>query len=273
MGRLETGDGMKLKGKVAIVTGAGRSIGQAIATLFAREGAAVVIAEIDGDRAIEVAREIEAAGGTALALPTDISRVDSVEAMAEETMDRFGTIDILVNNAAISGKAVGLNAFLTLDVDHDWKRIIDTNLTGTFICSKVVAGQMAEIGKGGVILNVSSVSGSCPTLGCTPYGVSKAGVNMLTRTLAGELANHSIRVNGIAPGPIVSESSIVPGHLEPDPAKTNLLTGRWGNLDDISRAALFFVSDDASFITGQILGVDGGVSTSFRWLAYRKSDQ
>ena len=263
---------MKLKGKVAIVTGAGRSIGQSIATLFAREGAAVVIAEIDRGRATEVAREIEEAGGSALALPTDISQVDSVSTMVEEAMERFGAIDILVNNAAITGNVLGLKAFLDLDVDRDWTSVINTNLTGTFICSKVVAAQMAEAGKGGVILNISSVSGSCPSRGCTPYGVSKAGINMMTRTLAGELSVHSIRVNGIAPGPIVSDSSIVPGHLDPDPVKTGLLAGRWGNLDDVARAALFFVSDDASFITGQILGVDGGISTAFRWLAYRRFD-
>ena len=264
---------MKLEGKVAIVTGAGRSIGQAIAALFAREGASVVIAEIDQTRAIEVARELEAAGGTALGLPTDISQADSVAAMVAATVDRFGTIDILVNNAAITGNVLGLKSFLDLDVDRDWKRVIDTNLTGTFLCAKTVAVEMAKQGRGGVILNVSSVSGSCPSRGCASYGVSKAGVNFLTKLLAGELAYHSIRVNGIAPGPIVSESSIVPGHLEPDPVKTNLLSGRWGRLDDIAQAALFLASDDASFINGQILGVDGGVSTSFRWLAYRKTDK
>jgi NAD(P)-dependent dehydrogenase (short-subunit alcohol dehydrogenase family) len=179
---------MKLEGKVAIVTGAGRSIGQAIATLFAQEGASVVIAEIDAGRAVEAAREIEAAGGRAMGLPTDISRADSVAAMVERTVERFGSIDILVNNAALTGRAVGLKDFLDLDFDHDWKRIIETNLTGTFLCAKEVAERMAKREKGGVILNVSSVSGSCPTRGCTPYGVSKAGVNMLTRTLAGELA-------------------------------------------------------------------------------------
>ncbi len=264
---------MKLKGKVAIVTGAGRGIGQAIASLFAREGASVVIAEIDAGRAAEAASEIEAAGGTALGLPTDISRADSVAAMVGGTVERFGSIDILVNNAAATGQAVGLKDFLDLDFDHDWKRIIETNLTGTFLCAKGVAERMVKTGKGGVILNISSVSGSCPTRGCTPYGVSKAGVNMLTRNLAGELANHSIRVNGIAPGPVVSDSSMVPGYLEPDPAKTDLLAGRWGRVEDIAQAALFLVSDDASFITGQILGVDGGVSTSYRWLAYRKTNK
>ena len=141
---------MTFQGRVALITGAARGIGKAIAALFAREGASVVIAEIDESGAMEAAREIEAAGGTALGLPTDISRADSVAAMAKATLDRFGTIDVLVNNAAITGNVLGLKSFLDLDIDRDWKRVIDTNLTGTFLCAKTVAAEMAKIGKGGV---------------------------------------------------------------------------------------------------------------------------
>ena len=254
---------MKLAGRMAIVTGGGGNIGREISLEFAREGAKVVVAQRSAAAGQSARREIEKEGGEAHFVATDISDVDGVSNLVSETIDRFGRIDILVNNASLTGPDAAFVPFLEIELEADWQRIMDINLTGTFICSQHVAAHMAQEGQGGVILNISSVAGVVPTQWCASYGVSKAGINMLTRCMAGELQDHGIRVNCLAPGPIREPSD---GFF--DKAATTrigLLTNRWGYPKDVAQAALFLVSDDADFINGQIVNVDGGISTHYRF--------
>lgn len=191
---------MLLQDRIAIVTGGGRGIGRGIVKRFAQEGAKVAIAQRDGESGKATCQEIQAAGGTAIFVPTDVSSRGSVEGLIEKTVKEFGKVDILVNNAAITG----VNGPL-LEVSQDtWDRVIAVNLTGVFMCSQAAARVMARRPEGGNIINISSINAFRPQPHCCAYAAAKGAVETLTRSMAIDLAPFNIRVNCIWPGPIQS---------------------------------------------------------------------
>ncbi|MGQ9531891.1 MAG: 3-oxoacyl-ACP reductase FabG [Desulfotomaculales bacterium] len=244
---------MRLAGKVAIITGGARGIGRETALLFAREGARVVLGDLDAEAGEAAAREIRAAGGEALFVSVNVADTDQVQAMVDATVQRFGRIDILVNNAGITR-----DAFLTKMSPEQWEQVIAVNLTGVFNCTRAVAPVMIAQG-GGRILNAASVVGLYGNLGQTNYAASKAGVIAMTRTWAKELGRKGITVNAVAPGFIVTEMTArVPEKvLEMMREKTPL--GRLGHPRDVAYAYLFLASDEAAYINGAVLSVDGGL--------------
>jgi NAD(P)-dependent dehydrogenase (short-subunit alcohol dehydrogenase family) len=247
---------MRLKGKVAIVTGGARGIGKAYALRLSEEGARIVVADILD--ASSIAREIEARGGEALALHTDVSDEKSVAAMVESTIVRFGTIDILVNNAAIFAD-VKKRAIHEMPVE-EWDRMMAINLRGTFLCCKAVYPQMKRQGKGKII-NVSSSTIFSGNPYLLAYVTSKGGVLAFTRALATEVGNDGICVNAIAPGFTISDA-IKDNPTFPEQTRTMIAATRCFKRDeqseDVTGTVLFLASDDSDFITGQTIVVDGG---------------
>lgn len=244
-------DRARLAGDVAIVTGAGRNIGEAIATTFAREGAAVVVADLDEGRATDVAAGIEADGGRSMPYAVDVAEETQVESLVAETEDRFGPVDILVNNAAINERS----ALFDLTVE-EFDRVMAVNLRGTFLCTREAARSMRDSG-GGRIVNVSSAtSGHVGRPNAVAYSTSKSGIFNFTRTAAKALAEHDIRVNTLSPtrtGSPVGDAETRAGR-----AAADILVGRWGRPADQANAALYLVSEESSFVTGTELRVDGG---------------
>jgi 3-oxoacyl-[acyl-carrier protein] reductase len=239
--------------KVAIVTGAGRGIGEAYARGLAGEGAAVVVADLDLENAKKVAEAIRVDGGTAEAVQVDVSDPASTQAMAAATQEAFGGIDYLVNNAAIYG---GMKLDLLISVDWEYyRRFMSVNLDGALLCTRACYPAMAERG-GGAIVNQSSTAA---WLYAGYYGLAKVGINGLTQQLAHELGGMNIRVNAIAPGPTDTEAtrSVVPDRFI-EPMLQSLALKRLGQPNDLVGACLFLLSDEASWVTGQILNVDGG---------------
>jgi 3-oxoacyl-[acyl-carrier protein] reductase len=242
----------RFAGKVVIVTGAGQGIGRAYAGAFATEGASVAVADIDGVAASQVAAELAELGAESLACSVDVADEESVKAMAEGCVARFGGIDILVNNAGLHMGQYNLCIDLPLE---DWRRLFDVNLLGAVLCARYCRPSMADRG-GGVILNQSS---SSAPLGVGAYSISKLALNGLTLSLAQELGADSIRVVGVAPGMVASPAVLA--RLE-DHHKSTVLDGqiikRFADMDDLLGMVLFLCSDQASFITGQTMLVDGG---------------
>jgi 3-oxoacyl-[acyl-carrier protein] reductase len=249
----DASEGGRFAGKVAVVTGAGRGIGEAYAKALATEGAAVVVAELDKDNGSRVADEIVAGGGEAQFVAVDVSDPGSTTEMAAATIDRFGGIDLLVNNAAIYA-GMKLDILLTVDWDY-YRRFMSVNLDGALLCSRACYPSMQERG-GGAVVNQSSTAA---WLYAGYYGLAKVGINGLTQQLAHELGGMGIRVNAIAPGPIDTEAT---RSVVPESAVRSILSGlalkRMGQPDDLVGACLFLLSDEARWITGQILNVDGG---------------
>ena len=239
--------------KVGIITGAGGGIGQAYAEALAREGAAVVVADINSEGAQRVAAGIRAEGGTALAVPVDVSDVESTKAMADRTLAEFGGIDYLVNNAAIFG-GMKLDFLVTVDWDY-YKKFMSVNMDGALLCTRAVYRKMAKRG-GGAIVNQSSTAA---WLYANYYGLAKVGINGLTQQLSRELGGQNIRINAIAPGPIDTEANRTtpPQEMVADIVKAIPLS-RMGQPEDLVGMCLFLLSDQARWITGQIFNVDGG---------------
>jgi len=248
---------MKLAGKCGIVTGAGRGIGREYARALARDGAAVVIAEVDEAAGAETATIIENDGGQALAVRTDVTDEASVTAMAAAALTTFGGVDFLVNNAAIWGTLrPATMADVTLD---EWTRVLTVNVTGVWLASRAVVAPMVERG-GGVIVNQSSIGAYLGGPNVTHYATSKGAVNALTRAMARDLGPQGIRVNAIAPGQIANEATlnlVSPERLESMRAQQCL--DRAGTTDDLCGPLLFLLSDAAQFMTGQVIVVDGGL--------------
>jgi len=238
---------------VSIVTGAGGGIGQAYAEALAAAGGAVVVADINVEGAQAVAAAIRAKGGEALACRVDVSEPSSAEEMAATTIEAYGGIDNLVNNAAIFG-GMELDFLLTVDFDY-LTRFLSVNMTGALVCTRAVYRSMRKRG-GGAIVNQSSTAAY---LYAGFYGLAKAGVNSITQQLAHELGGQNIRVNAIAPGPIDTEASrsVVPAELM-QPILDSLAIKRQGETSDLVGACLFLLSEQASWMTGHVVNVDGG---------------
>ena len=244
----------KLDGKAALVTGASRGIGAEIAKQLAKEGARVAVNYSGSQsKAEEVVNEIIAAGGQAFAIQASVSDAENVTDMVKQTIEQFGSVDILVNNAWIT-----CDNLLMRMKESEWDDVIDTNLKGVFLCTKAVTRQMMKQ-RAGKIINIASIVGVSGNAGQANYVAAKAGVIGLTKTTAKELASRHINVNAIAPGFITTEMT---DELSED-VKNQMLTqiplSKLGNPQDVAKAVVFLASDDASYITGQTLHVDGGM--------------
>lgn len=247
-------DRFTVAGRVGVLTGAGGGIGRALAVGLAAEGMRVVVADIRGEDVEETAARIGASGGEAEAVVGDVTDPVHVDELMRTATGRFGTLDVLVNNAAISVAGSALD----LDVAA-WERVLAVNLTAPFRCAQV-AGRLMAARQGGVIVNVASQLGVVTRADRSAYCVSKAGLAMLTRSLAVDLAPYDIRVNALAPGP-VETARVAPMLYDPaqrESFRSRMLVGRFGTPDDLLGAALFLVSDASAFMTGSTLVVDGG---------------
>ncbi len=253
---------MRLEGKTAIITGAGRGIGRAIAKRFSMEGAQVVVAEIDSPCGKEVTDEILAEGGQALFVHTDVADPISVARMVASTVERCGGVDILINNAALASFPFAAD-IQNLPLEK-WRKLFSVNLDGVLLCAQAAARQMIAQGKGGRIVNISSIMGLLGVPRLAAYQVAKRAVLGLTSSLALELIQHGIVVNCIAPGWIDTRWNV-------DTVKTQewheryIETGRLpirrqASPDEVAAVALFFSSDDCSYVVGQTLLVDGGLT-------------
>ena len=283
MSEVQTGAG-RLAGRVAVVTGGGNGIGRASAIRLAADGARVVVADVQEGPAQQTVDQIKAAGGEAIAIRVDaVNRLDN-EAMAALAISTWGRLDILLTAAGISHanyssgdieadvKMIGANlanletpwrTFIDLDIEA-WQRVIDVNLTGTFLAMQACADKMVDAGNGGAIITIASVAAKNPDAGPLAYTVSKAGVWMLTKKAARELAAAKIRVNAIGPGYIATNMTqlieMLPEDRQADLAM-RIPLGRIGRPDEVASVVSFLASDDASYMTGTILHPDGGYFT------------
>jgi len=244
---------LKLAGKVALVTGAAQGIGKAVALLLARNGADIVVSDINLEKAEETAKEVQALGRKALATKVDVATLSDVEKMVEAILVQFGKVDILVNNAGIARDKLILRM-----TEEDWDAVLNINLKGTFNCTKAVVRHMSKQ-RSGKIVNIASVVGEMGNAGQGNYAASKAGVIGFTKTIAREFAQRGINVNAIAPGYIETPMT----DALPDKAKEELKRlipmDRLGKPEDVAEAVLFLVSEASSYITGHVLNVNGGI--------------
>lgn len=244
---------MRLKDKVALITGGARGIGQAIAVTFAREGAEIVVADVNLEIARKTALEIEGLGRKALALEMDVTNYEKVEEGINKILDKMGKVDILVNNAGITKD----NLLLRMS-QADWDAVINVNLKGTFNCIKAVTRPMVKQ-RSGRIISIASIIGLMGNPGQANYAASKAGIIALTKTVAKELASRNINANAVAPGFIQTEMTA----KLPDDIKKKMLEAiplaRLGTPQDVANTCLFLASDDSSYITGQVITIDGGM--------------
>jgi len=244
---------MRFTDQVAVVTGAARGIGKAIATAFAGEGAKVALVDIDPETLERLGEEIGVRGGQALPVPCDITQSSAVGEMVDRVLGKFGRIDILVNNAGIIRRGT-----IETVTEEEWDLVIAVNLKGTFNCCKAVVAPMKRQG-GGTIVNVSSIASKVGDITSAPgYGPSKAGGDALMKTLARQLAPYGIRVNAVAPHAIETEMSAQWSEERRREIIASIPLGRLGRPGDVAEAVLFLASEAASFITGEILDVNGG---------------
>jgi len=252
---------MRLEGKVAIVTGAARGIGRAIALRFAEEGARVAVVDVLRDEGQRTAAAIRATGGDTTFVATDIRSASQVQAMVESVLARWGTIDILVNNAGICP----FEEFLTMPKAL-WNEVLDVNLTGYFLCSQAVARVMVERGIRGRIIAISSISAEFGGSRQAHYCASKAGINLLVKSMAISLGPHGITCNAVLPGTVETDAN---RHVVADPEvraywASRAPLGRLGTPEDVAGPVLFFASDDSAWCTGSMLVVDGGTSVNLQ---------
>jgi NAD(P)-dependent dehydrogenase (short-subunit alcohol dehydrogenase family) len=243
----------RLDGRVALVTGAASGIGAGIAIAFAREGADIVVADkVDADKAADVLEAIKGHGREALFVQADVSDEASVREMADEALGHFGRVDILVNNAGIFTESL----LETMPID-DWDRVVNTNLRGTFLCTRMLIGQMLQRGEGRII-NIASQLGQVGGSSVAHYSASKAGVIGLTKALAREVSQRGVLVNAIAPGPI--ETPLLDSETEQwrSAKLAELPIGRFGTVDEVTPTAVLLASAEGSYYVGQTLGPNGG---------------
>lgn len=241
-----------LRDRVAIVTGASRGIGRATALALASEGAKVVVNYAHSRSAAEeVVEEITAAGGEAIALPADVSQADRVEELIKQTLDKFGQIDVLVNNAGITRDTLLLRM-----KPEDWQAVIDLNLTGVFLCTRAVSKVMLKQ-RSGRIINITSVAGQMGNPGQANYSAAKAGVIGFTKTVAKEFASRGVTVNAVAPGFIETDMT---SDLKAEEILKFIPLGRYGKPEEVAGMIRFLAADPAAaYITGQVFNVDGGM--------------
>ena len=251
-----------LTGKVAIVTGGAAGIGFAISYRLAEAGASVLIVDINGETAEEASQKLNSYGYQVTFLRCDVSREEEVQSMVKTAAGEMGGIDILVNNAGIYPRKL-----LAQMTGTDFEHVVSINLKGVFMCSREVSQQMIEQGRGGCIINITSIDAVHPSAeGLSAYDASKGGVLTLTKSMARELGQHDIRVNAIAPGGILTEGvrstlagqSATQGKAQLKVFMSHMLLGRMGKADDIGRVALFLASDLSGYMTGSQVVVDGG---------------
>ena len=245
---------MDFTGKVAVVTGGSRGIGRAIALRLAAGGAKVVVNYNSNEAAAnEVVRQVQAGGGEAIAVQADVSQPAQAQALVDAAQKMFGRVDILVNNAGTTRDTLIMRMS-----EEDWDLVIDTNLKGAFNCSKAVVRTMMKQ-RYGRIVNIASVSGLAGQAGQANYSASKAGLVGMTKALARELGSRQITVNAVAPGFIPTDlTKDLPAELK-DASLKMIPLGRWGSTQDIAAAVAFLASDEAAYITGHVLSVDGGM--------------
>lgn len=244
----------RFENKIVLVTGAGRGIGSSIARRFASEGAEVIVNYSGNDEAAQkTVDEITATGGQAQKYKCSVNDSESVKVMIDEIIKKFGRIDILVNNAGITKDGLMLRM-----TDEDFDRVIDVNLKGTFNCTKYVSKYMLKQ-KSGKIINISSVVGLSGNAGQVNYSASKAGIIGITKSAAKELSSRGITVNAVAPGYVDTDMTKVLSDNIRNEILKNIPLQRMGNVEDISNCVAFLASEDASYITGQVISVDGGM--------------
>jgi 3-oxoacyl-[acyl-carrier protein] reductase len=244
---------LRLKDKVAIITGAASGIGLAAASTFAREGAKVAVVDFNKELGIERVRDLKSEGYDAAFFQVNVADRESVNEMVKAVLEKYGRIDILVNNAGITKD--GMLSKLTAE---DFQKVIDVNLTGVFHCTQAVLPTMVELGKGKII-NTSSVSGVYGNVGQTNYAATKAGVVGMTKTWAKELGRKGINVNAVAPGFIETGMTAKVPEKILDQMKAMVPLGRLGVPEDIANAYLFLASDESNYVNGTVLHVDGGI--------------
>ncbi|MBI5968949.1 MAG: 3-oxoacyl-[acyl-carrier-protein] reductase [Deltaproteobacteria bacterium] len=243
----------KLAGKVALITGGAQGIGRGIALLLAREGAKVVISDINLEKAQETCREIEAQGGEALAVGGSVAEAKEAEAMVQQAVEKFGRLDILVNNAGITRDQVLLRM-----KEEDWDLVLSVNLKGAFHCTKAALRPFLKQ-KGGKIVNIASVTGEMGNAGQANYAASKAGLIGFTKSIAREYAKRNIQVNAVAPGFIDTAMTQAIPQKEREFLVQQIPMERLGTPQDVAEAVLFLSSPAADYITGQVLKVNGGM--------------
>ena len=246
---------MKLDGKTAIVTGAAQGIGKEIACSLAKEGANVVVSDIDIEHAEQTAAQIKKMGRETLVIKADVSMPEEAANIIEETIDKLGGLDILINNAGITR-----DNFVLRMKDDDWDKVLAINLKGTFNCIKAAAKIMLKQRKGRIV-NMASIIGLIGNAGQANYAASKAGVIALTKSCAKEFGSRGITVNAIAPGFISTRMTEVLKEDTKQKMLGNIPLGRFGLPTDVANLVLFLVSDEANYITGQVINVDGGMVT------------
>jgi 3-oxoacyl-[acyl-carrier protein] reductase len=244
---------MKLRNKVAIITGSARGIGKSTAVKFAQEGAKVVICDVNIDQVNETVEEIKALGAEVIGLKVDVTNRDEVSAMVKATLDSFERVDCLVNNAGITAD----NTLLKM-TEAEWDRVINVNLKGVFNCGQAVTEVMIKQGSG-VILNATSVVGLYGNFGQTNYAATKWGVIGMTKSWAKELGRKGIRCNAVAPGFIITPMTEKMPEKVLDMMKDKSPLKKLGQSEDIANAYAFLASDEATYITGSVLSVDGGI--------------
>jgi NAD(P)-dependent dehydrogenase (short-subunit alcohol dehydrogenase family) len=248
---------MRLKGKVALITGSARGIGKEFAVGFAREGAQVIVNGRNLEKASAVAKEIESLGTPSMAVAGDVTVSQDVARMVDEAVDKFDRIDILVNNAGVSPFILGAEKIK----EEGWDQVIDVNLKGVFLCCQAVGKKMIQQG-GGKIINIASTAGLLGEQGLLPYSVSKAGVMMMTRVLAYEWSKHNISVNAIAPGFIAGgmNASILNKEILVSGLKQKVPLKRLADPGEIVGVAVFLASEESSYINGTTIVADGGMT-------------
>ncbi|MFC1973783.1 3-oxoacyl-[acyl-carrier-protein] reductase [Chloroflexota bacterium] len=244
---------MNLDKKVAIVTGSGQGIGRGIAHILAQHGASVVINDINSNSANEVAAELKAKNNNSIAIPANITISEEVNHLVEQTISSLGQIDILVNNAGINK-----DSLLIRMSDSDWDQILDTNLKGAFLCARAVLSHMMKQ-RWGRIINIASVVGIMGNPGQAHYAASKAGLIGLTKTIAREVASRGITANAIAPGFIDNGMTKGLSETQREMYQKQIPVGYFGLPKDVAHAAAFLASDEARYITGQVIHVNGGM--------------
>lgn len=251
---------MRLQGRIVAITGGALGIGRATAQLFAAEGATVALGDVEIEGADAVVKEIVGRGGRAMAVGVDVGDAGQVQALVDRVVAEYGRLDVMFANAGIAHSARFLE-----HPEAQWHRVLRVNLTGVFLCCQAAARQMVQQGGGGRIITTASINGFRGVENLVGYNVAKAGVIEMTKTMAVELAQHGITVNALAPAQIDTRLT----RTLPEEARRRrterIPLGRFGEVDEVARAALFLASDDASYVTGHTLAVDGGYLAGGLW--------